>query len=172
MCNNNNNMHCKHASPACSMATADASWIRSAHPTSGCLSLIGCSSWSAFTRPALAPWLISGSKRMEPFAPPHLEFKNKTAREIQHSRVKKSGALVGIELGEEGRAVCVSRVCAFSWAPYGVRRQTSARSFDAREGERCYLNNVFAIKNNNNIHEMVYQATVAQFVYVCVYVLS
>ena len=59
-------------SPASSIAAADASWMRSAQPTSGCLSLMGCRRWSAFTRPALAAWLISGSKRMEAVAPPRL----------------------------------------------------------------------------------------------------
>lgn len=68
-------------SPHCSIAAAEASWMRSAHPTSGCLSLIGWRSFSAIDRPALAPWLISGSNRMDPLAPPHLVSQETKSRE-------------------------------------------------------------------------------------------
>lgn len=56
--------------PQHSTAHAEPICMRSAHPTVGCAALMGSSSLSAFTRPALAPWLISGSKRMDPLAPP------------------------------------------------------------------------------------------------------
>ena len=46
--------------------------MRSAQLISGKDALMGFSRFRAFVRPALAPWLISGSKRIDPVAPPEL----------------------------------------------------------------------------------------------------
>lgn len=53
---------CSAPRPPTSMATADASWNRSAQPSSGKASLTGSTSFRALDRPLLQPWLISGLK--------------------------------------------------------------------------------------------------------------
>lgn len=52
--------------------SSSRAWMRSAQETSGTCSLIGVIRATAPARPLLAPWLISGAKRMLPSAPPHL----------------------------------------------------------------------------------------------------
>ena len=67
--------------------------MRSAHPTSGCLSLIGCRSSSAIDKPALAPWLISGANRIDPLAPPHL-LSQQAVRKTQWLAIVRSSSSV------------------------------------------------------------------------------